>query len=109
MCGRWVFFSFSGQEGRRDSVGVWSAERSLRFQIKADVYKGSSRCFWLLHGSRKRNVLLASLLLRKATLRCLRQTVFFLFLLLLQQKCVCVSFNIVYLRVHVCVLAAASA
>lgn len=93
----------SGGEGRRDSVGVCAVERRLRFQLKANVYKGSSGRFWLLHGSRMRSILLTSPLLRKPVLRQLSQTVLLLFLLLLRENTsVRAAFSTVYSGSRLC-------
>lgn len=78
---------FSGGEGGRDSV--WSVERRLRVQFKADVDEGGSGRFWLLRGRRMRGSqvrLLLPLLLYKAMLGLLRQTVLLFLLLLLQEN-----------------------
>lgn len=83
-----VCFKVSRGERRRDSVGIWSVERKFWFQLKANVYKGSSGRLWLLHSSRMRSsriILLSPALLRKMTLCLLGQTVLLLFLLLLQR------------------------
>lgn len=77
----------SGWEGSRDSAVIHNAERSLGFKFEVDVYKGMSRSFRLLCCGWMKCDLLSSVLLHKALLRCLSQTVFLLFLFLLQ-KCV---------------------
>lgn len=73
--------------GRRVSAGLCGVERCIRFRFKTKVYKSVSRCFWLLSGGVMKAILLDSLLLVKASLCCLCQTVFFLLLLVLQ-RCV---------------------
>lgn len=95
----------SGGECRGNSVRVCGDHGQLGFRVEADVYKGCSRCYRLLYGGWIGAILLAPLLLGKATLCLLSQLVFFLLLLLLQSK---VTFNAADLRDRVCVVSSAS-